>query len=125
MMARTMAMLDRTKLPPNLVVHRVWVPEHGTDLGSRPVAYASERRRRLIGGTFAVLGFVLIVVLFAIHAQSFLALLGVAISMAGGWYSQGGESGFYELREDGSLGEYLGRSKPELGSMRGMKPKIQ
>jgi hypothetical protein len=120
-MAQTMTMLDRTKLPPTLVVHRVWAPEAGSDRGLRPVAYVTERRRRLVGGLLVALGFVTLVVLLAAHAPSFTAILGMAISVAGGWYGLGGESGFYEVREDGSLGEFLGRTKPELGSMRGMK----
>ncbi|MGZ3415831.1 MAG: hypothetical protein ACXVAT_18590 [Isosphaeraceae bacterium] len=114
-------MLDRTKVPPDLVVHRVWTPE-GTAAGRvRPVAYATERRRRLMGGLLVGLGLVMLVVLFLVQAPSYLAILGVAISVAGGWYALGGESGFYEVREDGGLGEFLGRTKPDLGSMRGVK----
>jgi hypothetical protein len=112
------ALLDRTKVPSDLVVHRVWTPEGAAEGRVLPVAYATERRRRLIGGLLAALGFVMLVVLFSVHAPSYLAILGVAISVTGGWYALGGESGFYEVREDGSLGEFLGRTKPDLGSMR-------
>ncbi len=114
-------MLDRTKVPPDLVVHRLWTPE-GTAAGRvRPIAYATERRRRIIGGFLAGLGFVMLVVLFLVHAPSYLAFLGLAVSVGGGWYALGGESGFYEVTEDGALGEFLGRTKPDLDSMRGAK----
>jgi hypothetical protein len=114
-------MLDRTKVPRDLVVHRVWAPEAAADERVRPVAYVTEARRRLIGGLLAGLGFVVLAALFLVHSPSFLAIFGVAIAVAGGWYALGGESGFYEVSEDGGLGEFLGRSKPDLGSMRGMK----
>jgi hypothetical protein len=114
-------LLDGTKVPRDLVVHRVWAPEGAAGAGVRPVAYVTERRRRLVGGLLAGVGFVVLVVLFLVQAPSVLAILGLAISVAGGWYALGGESGFYEVKEDGSLGEFLGRSKPDLGSMRRVK----
>ena len=42
------SVLDRSKVSAGLVVHRVWVPEHASDL-RRPIAYVGERRRRIIG----------------------------------------------------------------------------
>jgi hypothetical protein len=47
--------------------------------------------------------------------------LALFIMVPGGAYALGGESGFYEVAEDGSLGEFLGRTKPRLDSMRGMR----
>jgi hypothetical protein len=35
-------------------------------------------------------------------------------------YTNGGRSRYYEVAKDGSLGNYLGKAKPDLHSMRGM-----
>jgi hypothetical protein len=44
------------------------------------------------------------------------------VEAIGGLYLSGGKrSGFYVLAPDGSLGEYLGRNKPDLRSMRGTR----
>lgn len=114
-------MLDRTKMPPQFAAHRVWVPDGSSDRHRRPIVYVTERRRRLIGGALAVLGFLVILVTGAVHASVALIVLGLVTSVIGGGYAAGGRSGFYEVAEDGRLGEFLGRSKPELGSMRGAK----
>jgi hypothetical protein len=114
-------MLDRTKMPPNLWAHRLWVPNAGSDRGARTIAYVTERRRRMVGGVILVLGFVLVLAMPLAHAPVGLLMVGLVMSVVGGVYAAGGRSGFYEVAEDGSLGEFLGRSKPELGSMRGMK----
>jgi hypothetical protein len=46
------------------------------------------------------------------------------IEVIGGLYLAGGKrGGFYVLTQDGSLGEYLGKTKPDLKSMRGTKVK--
>jgi hypothetical protein len=112
---------DRTNLPPDLWVHRAWVPEGGSARGGRSIVYVTERKGRLIGGTLAVLGFLVILVTGAVHAPVTLIVLGLVISVMGAMYAAGGRSGFYEVAEDGSLGEFLGRAKPRLDSMRGMR----
>jgi hypothetical protein len=44
------------------------------------------------------------------------------VEVIGGLYLSGGKRfGFYVLAPDGSLGEYLGRNKPDLRSMRGTR----
>jgi hypothetical protein len=113
-------MLDKKKLPPDLTANRVWVSSHDSD--RRAIAYITERRRRRIAAVGAVAGLVAILAALAMHLALGLLVLGLAISVAGAAYGNGGRSGFYEVELDGSIGEYLGRSKPELSSMRGMRP---
>jgi hypothetical protein len=44
------------------------------------------------------------------------------LEVIGGLYLTGGKrGGFYVLAPDGGLGEYIGKSKPDLRSMRGTK----
>jgi hypothetical protein len=47
-----------------------------------------------------------------------LAFVPLLLAWAGVAYGGGGRTGFYEVDDDGGLGEYLGRSRPELGLMR-------
>jgi hypothetical protein len=114
-------MVDRTKMPAELWVHRVWVPDGGPQRGGRAIVYVTERRRRIVGGALIGLGLVVVLATVAVHAPTGLLVLALVISVAGGVYAAGGRSGFYEVAQDGSLGEFLGTSKPELGSMRGMR----
>ena len=113
-------MLDKKKLPPDLTANRVWVSIRDSE--DRAVAYVTERRRRLIGGAVAVAGLLVILAILAMHLAVGLLVVGVGIAAAGALYGNGGRSGFYEVEADGALGEYLGRSRPELSSMRGMRP---
>jgi hypothetical protein len=113
------AVLDRSKMPPDLTAHRVWVSE--LDSNRRPIAYVTERRRRLTGIAIAGLGFVGILTL-GLANLVYLAPAALVISAIGGGYALGGRSGFYEVAEDGSLGKFIGRSRPDdIGSMRGMR----
>jgi len=112
---------DRTNLPHDLWVHRAWVPKEGSARGGRSIVYVTERRRRLIGGALIGLGLVVMLAIAAAHAPSGLVVLALFVLVSGGVYALGGESGFYEVAEDGSLGEFLGRTKPRLDSMRGMR----
>src|ERR1700682_368458 len=102
--------LDRTKMPPDLSAHQVWVSATASD--RRPIAYVTERRRRLIGASVAVLAFVVMVVLGLAHLF-YLAPAALVVAAIGGGYALGGRSGFYEVAEDGSLGKFIGRSRPD------------
>ena len=113
-------MFDRAKTP-GFAAHRLWVPDEATDPGRRSIVYVTERRRRLIGGALIGLGLVVMLAIAAAHAPSGLVVLGLFVLVSAGAYALGGESGFYEVAEDGSLGEFLGRTKPQLDSMRGMR----
>lgn len=114
-------MLDRTKMSPGLSPQRVWVPERGSDQGERSIVYVTERRRRVIGAIVIGLSLVVAIAIRVANAPAGLLLLAFAITVIGGAYAAGGRAGFYEVADDGSLGEFLGKSKPELGSMRGMR----
>ena len=112
-------MIDQAKVPSGLAVLRVWTPvEPGGD--RRPLAYAVERRRRQVGIAVGVLGVLLALIALALS----LPWLGFAVFMAammGGFTSLGPASGFYEITEDGGLGQFLGRWESVRG-MRGKRP---
>jgi hypothetical protein len=108
--------LDKSKIPTDLVLHRVWVPQRASD--ARPwVAYLSDRRRRTIGAALFALSLIGVIVAVATSAGFWLAFASLLIAWAGVAYASRGRTGFYNLREDGSLGDYLGRSPPDLTSM--------
>jgi hypothetical protein len=104
--------VDKTKIPSVLVVDRVWVPEDQTD-GRRPIAYVGDRRRRIIGALLIALGVVLGLAVIVTTGAFWLAFTPLVIAWSGVAYAGGGRTGFYEVNEDGGLGEYLGRSPPE------------
>jgi hypothetical protein len=114
-------MLDRTKVPSDLWIQRLWVPD-GSVEGKRSLALVTDKRRLIIGGAIMVVGFVVVIAARAIHAPWTVALAALVLEVVGGLYAAGGNrSGYYEVASDGSLGDYLGRKKPEVSAMRGMK----
>lgn len=108
--------MQQARLPSGLRVHRIWKPRYSSD-GRRPIAFVTERRRRLTGGAGIAVGLIELLAVFALHAPLWLVFAGLAVSVAGGLYANGGRAGFYELEEDGTLGAYLGRTRPDLDSM--------
>jgi hypothetical protein len=112
--------VDKTRIPSGLVVHRVWVPEDDSDR-RRPIAYVSERRRRIAGAVLIAVGVILGFAVLVARGPFWLAFAPLLIAWAGVAYAGGGRTGFYEVNEDGGLGEYLGRSRPEVASMRPRK----
>jgi hypothetical protein len=114
-------MLQAANFPSELRVHRIWEPRHASD--DRPaIAYVTERRRRSIGAGAMTLGLLVLVAVLLLHWNLLLIFIGLAISLAGGLYANGGRAGFYEVDEDGGLGAYLGRARPDLDSMRSRRP---
>ena len=111
--------LDRTKVPSDLWARRIWVPLSG----SKPsLVEVTDRKRLYIGAAVMLLGFVVVVGVRAEHLHWAYALSALILEVAGGLYLTGGKrGGFYVLAPDGGLGEYLGRNKPDLRSMRGTK----
>lgn len=105
------------QLPAELRVHRIWKPRYASD-DRRPIAFVTERRRRVGGGGVMALGLLLLLLVLLLHAPLWLVAVGLAVSVAGGIYANGGRAGFYEVEEDGSLGAYLGRGRPDLDSMK-------
>lgn len=112
--------VDKTKVPSVLVVHRVWVPEHESDR-RRPIPYVSERRRRIAGAALIAVGVILGLSVLVTRGEFWLAFVPLLIAWAGVAYAGGGRTGFYEVSDDGRLGEHLGRSLPEVGSVRSHK----
>jgi hypothetical protein len=116
-------MLDRTKVASDLWVQRLWVPD-GSAPGRRAVALVTDKKRLLIGGGIMVVGFAVVIATRALRAPWAVALIALFLEVVGGLYAAGGQrSGFYEVAADGSLGDYLGRKRPNLNSMRGIKVK--
>ncbi len=75
----------------------------------------------MIGGVVALVGLVAAVALFIAHAPLPMVALSLVISVAGAYYVPGSKSGYYEVAQDGSLGDYLGRRVPDLSWMRRVK----
>lgn len=113
-------MLDRTKIPSDLWVQRVWVPD-GSAPGRRPIALITDRRRLVIGGGIMVLGFIVVIAAKALHFSWSVAMSALFLEVIGGLYAAGGRSGYYEVAADGSLGQYLAKRKPDLRTMRATK----
>ena len=114
-------MADKKNIPSGLVVHRVWVPKDESDR-RRPIAYVIERRRRIAGVVLIALGVLLGLAILVAGGDFWLAFVSLLIAWVGVAYGGGGRTGFYEVNESGGLGGYLGRSRPELDSMRPRKP---
>jgi hypothetical protein len=53
---------------------------------------------------------------------TWLAFTSLLIVWAAVAYADRGHCGFYEIEDDGSLGDFLGRSPPDLSSMKSQKP---
>lgn len=114
------ARLDKTKVPPDLWARRIWVQENA----NKPsLVEVTDRKRLQIGAVIMALGFVVVVAVKVASAHWAFAVSALILEVIGGLYLTGGKrGGFYVLAPDGSLGEYLGKNKPDLKSMRGIKP---
>jgi len=114
--------VDKTRISSGLVVHGVWAPAEESER-RRPIVHVGERRRRIIGALLISLGLVLgFAAALVTRGASWLAFAPLLIAWSGAAYAGGGRTGFYEVNGDGGLGEYLGRSKPEVASMHPHKP---
>jgi hypothetical protein len=113
------ARVDLTKVPSDLWARRVWVPVSG----SKPsLVEVTDRKRLMIGAVIMLLGFVVVVAVRAEHLHWAYAVSALILEVVGGLYLTGGKrGGFYVLTQEGGLGDYLGRNKPDLRSMRGTK----
>ncbi len=115
-------MVDKTKIPTSLVVDRVWIPMFDSD-PRRPIAHVGDRSRRIAGAVMIALGAVLGGAVVIANSAVWVAFAALLIAWTGVAYATGGRTGFYEVSEDGGLGEYLGRSRPDLSQMRLTKPR--
>ena len=113
------ARLDRTKVPPDLWARRIWVPENA----NKPsLVEVTDRKRLQYGAVIMLLGFAVVVVVKALNLHWAFAVSFLILEVIGGLYITGGKrGGFYVLAPDGSLGEYLGKNKPDLKTMRGTR----
>lgn len=110
--------MDKSKVPPDLWARRVWVPERG----GPALVEVTDRNRLLVGALIMVAGFLVVVAVRVAHVHWAFAVSALILEVLGGLYLTGGKrSGFYVLGSDGSLGEYRGKNKPDLRSMRGTK----
>ena len=76
----------------------------------------------MIGSAVIALGVILGLAVLVTRTAFWLAFVPLLIAWWGVAYAGGGRTGFYEVDQDGGLGAYLGRSRPELCSMRPQKP---
>jgi hypothetical protein len=115
------ARLDPTKVPSDLWARRIWVPLSG----SKPsLVEVTDRTRLQYGAVIMLLGFAVVVVVKATNLHWAFAVSFLILEVIGGLIITGGKrGGFYVLAPDGGLGEYLGKNKPDLKSMRGTKVK--
>ena len=113
------ASLDPKKVPPDLWARRIWVPLSE----SKPsLVEVTDRKRLRYGAVIMLFGFAVVVVVKALNLHWAFAVSFLVIEVIGGLYLAGGKrGGFYVLAQDGSLGEYLGKNKPDLRSMRGTR----
>ena len=115
------ARLDQTKVPSDLWARRIWVPLSG---GKPSLVEVTDRKRLQYGAVIMLLGFAVVVVVKAVNLHWAFAVSFLIIEVIGGLYLAGGKrGGFYVLAQDGGLGEYLGKTKPDLKSMRGTRVK--
>ena len=112
------ARLDKTKVPPDLWARRVWVPERS----GPSLVEVTDRKRLLVGALIMAAGFLVVVAVRVAQVHWAFAVSALILEVIGGLHLTGGKrSGFYVLAPDGGLGEYRGKNKPDLGSMRGTK----
>jgi hypothetical protein len=113
------ARLDQNKVPADLWARRIWVPLSG---GKPSLVEVTDRKRLYIGAVIMLLGFVVVVAVRAEHLHWAYAVSALILEVIGGLYLTGGKrGGFYVLTPEGGLGEYLGKNKPDLRSMRGTR----
>jgi hypothetical protein len=117
------SVIDKSKLSGDLWVRMVWAPEASTDPDDRPIALVADRRRVWLSAIALVLAVVVAIVLILVRASTGLILPFLVVLFLGYRYSLGARTGYYEVRGDGSLGDFLGRQIP--AAIKGMRPTKQ
>jgi hypothetical protein len=101
----------------------VWAPQASTHPNDRPIALVTDRRRLWISGIPMLLAFLVGIALAFVNASRLLLIPVLLVFALTYLYGLRGRTGFYEVSEDGSLGEFLGRRVPPgLSAMRRAKP---
>jgi len=81
-------------------------------LEDQPIALVSDRRRWVMGLIPTVLGGLFLTTFALVRAPVVLLIVPLLVSLAGARYAAGGQAGYYEVRADSSLGDFLGRKAP-------------
>ena len=112
-------MLNKAKLPGDLWARMVWEPRTIEGPDDRPIVLISDRRRLLVAGIPMLAAFLLAGVLILLHASPLLSLALLLTVVAIARFGRSTKDGYYEVRADGTLGEYLGsRMPPAIRDMR-------
>lgn len=115
-------MIDQSKLPAGLHVRTIWAPEPSTDPDDRPVALVTDRRRLLISAIPMLLTFLVGSAVGILTTQRLLLFPLVVVFGLSYQYGLRGRTGYYEVSEDGGLGDFLGLKTPAgLSAMRPTK----
>jgi hypothetical protein len=116
------ATIDKTRLSPNLWIRMMWLPREDADPKDRPVVLLTDRRRFWFRGIPMMLGLLLAIVILVFHGPIWLAITALVIVGAVAFFDQG-TNAYYEVRKDGTLGDYLGKNSPGfLREMRQTRP---
>jgi hypothetical protein len=114
--------VDKSKLPEGLRVQMVWAPETNTDPEDRPIVLVRDRKRFWISAIPMLLAFLVGSALALLTTQRLLLFPPLAVFALSYQYGLRGRTGYYEVSEDGSLGDYLGLKTPlGLSAMRRSK----
>jgi hypothetical protein len=114
--------IDNAKLPSGLRVQMVWAPETTTDPEDRPIALVRDNKRLQIATIPMLLAFLVGGAVALMTTQRLLLIPPAVIFGLSYQFGLRGRTGYYEVAEDGSLGEFLGLKTPlGLSAMRRSK----
>ena len=99
-----------------LVVHHVWTPGPGK-VDRPPVAFVSEQVRARVGLVMIASSVVMVSISVLVQAPYWLDFVFLLAAWLGAAYAGTGHGGWYEVNPNGTLGDYLGRSPPDLSDM--------
>jgi hypothetical protein len=115
--------VDKSKLAADFWVRMVWTPRAATDPDDHPIALVIDRSRFWLSLIAMIVAFLAGITLILVHASPLALVVVLVISFGAYRYERGGKSGYYEVRPDGGLGDYLGRRVPlGLKEMRPTRP---
>jgi hypothetical protein len=92
----------------------MWVPQTTRDPDDRPIVLISDRRRLWLAGIPMLLVFALAVAVAILRGPGWLLIALVLVEFLIAWLARGGKAGYYEVRRDGTLGDYLGNRMPAV-----------
>jgi hypothetical protein len=114
--------VDKSKLPTGLRVQMVWSPETNTDPEDRPIALVRDSKRFWISAIPMLIAFLAGSAIALLTTQRLLLIPLAGVLALSYQYGLRARTGYYEVSEDGSLGEFLGLTTPlGLSAMRTAK----